>query len=63
MHLTKESELNRLEFAQARKDMATKGFIDESVWGGASKWQQAILHQIELTIKSLTIEDLTQLDE
>jgi hypothetical protein len=57
-----EQGLNRLEFAKARKDIAL-GRLTQAQWSKASIEQQKILHQIELAIISITLEDLSELDE
>lgn len=59
---TNEFGMNTLEFAKARKDMAL-GRLSEAQWDKVSKDQRKILHQIELTIQSIHMEDLTELDE
>ena len=59
---TNEFGMNTLEFAKARKDMAL-GRLTEAQWNKVNSDQRKILHQIELTIQSIHIEDLTELDE
>jgi hypothetical protein len=59
---TNEYGLNRLEWPKARKDMAL-GKLSESDWGKANKDQKKILHEIELAIQSIDMEDLSELDQ
>ena len=55
-------ELTPIEWKKARKDMAL-GRLTDTQWDKASKRQKYTLHQIELTIESLSIEDLEELEE
>lgn len=54
--------LNRIDFAKARKDMAL-GRITDMQLEKANSSQKNILHQIDLTIQSISLEDLSELEE
>jgi len=54
--------LNSREFASARKRMLIERTADIDIWERANKWQQEVLHQLELTVKHLTLEDLQALE-
>jgi len=51
------SELTPQRFAQARKQMLLQGFVDIYLFEQASPQQKMILHQIELTVRSVTESD------
>jgi len=53
--------LNSREFAQARKSMLLQGTVSQSYWERADERQRDILHNIELTVKSITEEDIETL--
>lgn len=57
-----EYGLNRLEWAKARKDMVL-GRITETQWDRANQDQRKILHEIELAVKSVYVDDLLELDQ
>jgi len=57
-----EPEHNQLEWPKVRKRMAL-GQTTESDWENASATQRWCLHQIELTIKSINTDDLSELEE
>lgn len=59
---SEEYGLNRTEWPKARKDMAL-GNLTETQWGKANADQRKILHEIELAIQSIDIEDLSELDQ
>jgi len=59
---TQESGLNQIEFAKARKAMIL-GRLTEGQWDKANSYQKGVLHQIELAVQSITLEDLSELDE
>ena len=50
--------LNKTQFAQARKDMLLKGSVSVEVWDKADSRQRDILHHIELTIMSVSEDEL-----
>ena len=54
--------MNIQEFARARKDMVL-GRITSFQWDKASADQKKILHQIDLAVQSVTLDDLSELDE
>lgn len=54
--------LNVLEFARARKAIAL-GQLTVAQWDKANAYQKSVLHHIELTMESLTVEDLATLEE
>lgn len=53
--------LNQKEFSQARKDMLLTGSVSEKQWSKANSWQKGVLHQIELTIKSVSEEEFNKI--
>ena len=53
--------LNDREFSKARKSMLLTLTVEQSIWEKASERQKDILHQIELTIKSVSEEELKHL--
>lgn len=53
---------NRLEWAKVRKRMVL-GSVMDADWEGCNTEQRYALHQIELAIKSVTVEDLSTLEE
>jgi len=55
------SGLNPKEFARARKDMFLNGTVSIEIWEKANSFQKGILHQLELTLKSLTPADIKKL--
>lgn len=59
---TNDFGLNVPEFAKARKAMAL-GRLTNDQWDRASADQKKILHQIDLAIQSITLDDLSELDE
>lgn len=60
--VAQEPEHNVLQWAKVRK-RAVLGQTTYSDVEEASVWQKAVLHQIELAVKSISEEDLTQLEE
>lgn len=53
-----ERELTPQQFAKARKQTMLFGACDMWYYQEASPQQLHVLHQIELTVKSITIQDL-----
>jgi len=53
-------ELTPEQFAQARKQTMLQGYCDMWLHQEASKQQLYVLHQIELTVKSIEEEDLIE---
>jgi hypothetical protein len=53
-----ESELTPREMALARKQTMLTGACDMRLFEKASPQQRFTIHQIELTVKSITEEDL-----
>lgn len=62
VEVTNDFGLNVQEFAKARKAMVL-GRITNDQWERASADQKKILHQIDLAIQSVTMDDLSELDE
>lgn len=54
-----EPELTPREFATARKQTMLLGACDMWLFEKASPQQKFTIHQIELTVKSITEEDLS----
>jgi len=59
---TQDFGLNIPEFAKARKAMIL-GRLTNEQWDRASADQKKILHQIDLAVQSISMEDLSELDE
>lgn len=57
-----EKEHNTLQWAKVRK-RAVLGQITYSDTEEASKLQRYVLHQIELAVKSIDVDDLEELEE
>lgn len=57
----KQEGLNQIQFARARKNVLL-GCSKIEDYEQASQEQRVILHQIELTIESLTEEELSNLE-
>lgn len=53
--------LSSQRFARARKDMMLHGSVSQKDWQEANERQRDILHNIELTIKSVSEEELQQI--
>lgn len=58
-----EKGLNQYEWARARKNLGITGITDHDTWCRMNRWQRDAYHQIELMIKSITMDDLSELDE
>lgn len=52
--------LSSLEFALARRQMLLYQTSTIEIWERANNQQKNILHQIELTVKSLSEDDIKQ---
>jgi hypothetical protein len=57
-----EEGMNVREFAKARKDMAL-GRLTDMQWDKCNAYQRGVLHHVDLAIKSITLDDLTELEE
>jgi len=55
-----ESELTPREMVRARKQTMLRGHCDMWLFEKASPQQKFTIHQIELTVKSITDEDLEE---
>ena len=57
-----EPEHNNLQWAKVRKRavLGQTTYLDVEE---ASAWQKAVLHQIELAVRSIDLDDLTELEE
>lgn len=53
-----EKQLTAQQFAMARRQTLLQGYVDMWLHQEASKQQLYVLHQIELTIKSISEEEL-----
>jgi hypothetical protein len=58
-----ESELTPREFVLARKQTMLRGHCDMWLYDKANFQQRYAIHQIELTVKSITEEDLEEEEE
>lgn len=62
VEVTNDFGLNVQEFAKARKAMVL-GKLTELQWDRANSYQKGVLRHIDLAIKSVTMDDLSELDE
>jgi hypothetical protein len=52
------SGLDSKEFSKARKQMLLQATVDQSLWDKANSRQRDILHNIELTVQSISEDEL-----